>query len=220
MYTDLKTQNRPRLQCSGRRGHSAAWPTRSRCMLDPGWREYFAMAPGSSGSCGGQNRDLSWPHEPYFITCIVDVFVYSALATCRNQRLSWWSTITVFEVLLYVHRNRRFIRDGSPGRPHRLSRSSWALKLLVECNHGQYSVSLVTAGHETESEVGICIFQTRVRSRDPQWPGLSISGSLIMTPVISVPSLDFDMMTRHELPHEYSKEWSITFRLKHNVRHV
>ena len=28
------------------------------------------------------------------------------------------------EVLLYVHRNHRFIRDGSPGRPPRLSHSS------------------------------------------------------------------------------------------------
>ena len=28
------------------------------------------------------------------------------------------------EVLLYVHRNRWFIRDGSPGRPPRLSHSS------------------------------------------------------------------------------------------------
>ena len=33
----------------------------------------------------------------------------------------------VVEVLLYVHRNRRLIRDGSPGRPPRLSHSSWAL---------------------------------------------------------------------------------------------
>ena len=31
------------------------------------------------------------------------------------------------EVLLYVHRNRRFIRDGSPGRPPRLSHRSRAL---------------------------------------------------------------------------------------------
>ena len=31
------------------------------------------------------------------------------------------------EVLLYVHRNRRFIRDGSPGCPPRLPHSSWAL---------------------------------------------------------------------------------------------
>ena len=33
----------------------------------------------------------------------------------------------VGEVLLYVHRNRWFIRDGSPGRPPRLSHTSWAL---------------------------------------------------------------------------------------------
>ena len=32
------------------------------------------------------------------------------------------------KVLLYVHRNRRFIRDGSPGRPPRLSHSSRALE--------------------------------------------------------------------------------------------
>ena len=39
------------------------------------------------------------------------------------------------EALLYVHRNRRFIRDGSPGRPPRLSHSSWTLLYvhLVEC---------------------------------------------------------------------------------------
>ena len=37
-------------------------------------------------------------------------------------------------VLLYVHRNRRLIRDGSPGRPPRPSHSSWALFWwLVEC---------------------------------------------------------------------------------------
>ena len=30
----------------------------------------------------------------------------------------------LLKVLLYVHRNRRFVRDGSPGRPPRLSHSS------------------------------------------------------------------------------------------------
>ena len=30
----------------------------------------------------------------------------------------------VIKVLLYVHRNRRFIREGSPGRPLPLSHSS------------------------------------------------------------------------------------------------
>ena len=33
-------------------------------------------------------------------------------------------TYLVVEVLLYVHRNLRLIRDGSPGRPPRLSHSS------------------------------------------------------------------------------------------------
>ena len=32
--------------------------------------------------------------------------------------------VVVVEVLLYVHRNRRLIRDGSPGRPPRLSHGS------------------------------------------------------------------------------------------------
>ena len=34
-------------------------------------------------------------------------------------------------MLLYVHRNRRLIRDGSPGRPPRLSHSSCALKKFM-----------------------------------------------------------------------------------------
>ena len=40
---------------------------------------------------------------------------------------------TVVEVLLYVHRNRRLIRDGSPGRPPRLSHSSWNLPEQSHC---------------------------------------------------------------------------------------
>ena len=38
-----------------------------------------------------------------------------------------WASLpghVVVEVLLYVHRNRRFIRDGSPGRPPRHSHNS------------------------------------------------------------------------------------------------
>ena len=38
----------------------------------------------------------------------------------------------VFEVLLYVHRNRRFITEGSPGRPPRLSHGSRALLTSTE----------------------------------------------------------------------------------------
>ena len=38
-------------------------------------------------------------------------------------------------MLLYVHRDRRLIRDGSPGRPPRLSHSPRALAVctVVEC---------------------------------------------------------------------------------------
>ena len=39
--------------------------------------------------------------------------------TCKAIVTSSW-------VLLYVHRNRRLIWDGSPGRPPQLSHSSWA----------------------------------------------------------------------------------------------
>ena len=39
--------------------------------------------------------------------------------------------VVVVEVLLYVHRNRRLIRDGSPGRPPRLSHSSMSSALLL-----------------------------------------------------------------------------------------
>ena len=42
---------------------------------------------------------------------------------CLNRSIGW------VEVVVYVHRNRRFIRDGSPGRPLRLSHSSWALSI-------------------------------------------------------------------------------------------
>ena len=40
-------------------------------------------------------------------------------ACCVHLLVGW--------VLLYVHRNRRLIRDGSPGRLPRLSHNSWSL---------------------------------------------------------------------------------------------
>ena len=46
-----------------------------------------------------------------------------------KQLLDW-----VEWVLLYVHRNRWFIRDGSPGRPPGLSHSSWALLNCSFCS--------------------------------------------------------------------------------------
>ena len=49
-------------------------------------------------------------------------------------------------VLLYVHRNHRLIRGGIPGRPPRLSNSSWALllKKLKACVFMSSVVCLVT----------------------------------------------------------------------------
>ena len=49
-------------------------------------------------------------------------------------RPKYWVTsrfvLEVGWVFFYVHRNRRLIRDGSPGRPPWLSHSSWALSYL------------------------------------------------------------------------------------------
>ena len=49
----------------------------------------------------------------YFVDLIVFVLCASGSRYDDND-----------DVLLYVHRNRRLIRDGSPGRPHRLLHSS------------------------------------------------------------------------------------------------
>ena len=52
--------------------------------------------------------------------------------------------VVVGWVLLYVHRNRRFIRDRSPGRPPRLSHSSWALRWVINiCNNSNSSSLLL-----------------------------------------------------------------------------
>ena len=42
-----------------------------------------------------------------------------------------WSLMLVGWVLLYVHKDHRFIRVRSPGRPPRLSHSSWALSSMM-----------------------------------------------------------------------------------------
>ena len=52
----------------------------------------------------------------------------------------------VVEVLLYVHRNRRLTRDGSPGRPPRHSDSSWVLRVTVALHSAFWiSTEVVTA---------------------------------------------------------------------------
>ena len=57
--------------------------------------------------------------------------VFLVRITLQDVPLMEFLYFVVVEVVFYVHRNRRFIRDGSPGRPPRLSHSSWALKYLV-----------------------------------------------------------------------------------------
>ena len=52
-------------------------------------------------------------------------FRQSSEAVRKSRWPSGW-------VLLYVHRNRRLIRDGSPGRPPQLSHSSRALMAVLD----------------------------------------------------------------------------------------
>ena len=61
-------------------------------------------------------------------TACMTIFYYPATQApihCLQNVTRW-----LLEVLLYVHRNHRFIRDGSPGRPPWLSHSSWALHII------------------------------------------------------------------------------------------
>ena len=56
------------------------------------------------------------------------VFLFSLTASVYLSAFSFvylcwlgFVVVVVVEVLIYVHGNRRLIRDGSPGRPPRLS---------------------------------------------------------------------------------------------------
>ena len=73
---------------------------------------------GSSKRLEFMTRSVEWPHKAYW----------------------WrvWGRRHFSSVLLYVHRNRRLIRDGSPGRPPRLSHSSWTLKEAFPQAPGQF----------------------------------------------------------------------------------
>ena len=77
----------------------------------------------------------------------------------------------VVKVLLYVHRNRRFIRDGSPGRPPRLSHSSWALRLdtIVWC---LYMSACVHVRHGWRACLCVCVCvweREREREREREY---------------------------------------------------
>ena len=54
--------------------------------------------------------------------CLIKKYIYNSsraelIRSCVKVEMT-------VEVLLYVHRNRRLIRNGSPGQPPRLSHSS------------------------------------------------------------------------------------------------
>ena len=67
------------------------------------------------------------------VSLIVRDKVNSQDSVHKPQLVCW------VKALLYVHRNRRLIRDGSPGRPPRLSHSSWALSCV---SSSQFNVAL------------------------------------------------------------------------------
>ena len=57
------------------------------------------------------------------------------LVTYSNSWVGW--------VLLYIHRNRRLITDGNPGRPLRLSHSSWAFSVTLTRYANKYKVPCI-----------------------------------------------------------------------------
>ena len=77
------------------------------------------------------------PREPTVETRskVVQLTITAQLCLHVQTAPGLWVTINhpqlcLVKVLLYVHTNIKLIRDGSPGRPPRLSHSSWALTTL------------------------------------------------------------------------------------------
>ena len=68
-------------------------------------------------------------------------------------------------VLLYVHRNRRLIRDGSPGRPPRRSHSSLALK-VYSGSDGVSQVALNTVSLSPNLSPGMSVTATVLQSSE------------------------------------------------------
>ena len=76
-----------------------------------------------SGNTGGTASSHAWQTSSVFPD---DDDVELHVLRCRVDTLGTnWPVPKHGSVLLYVHRNRRLIRDRRPGRPPRLSHSSW-----------------------------------------------------------------------------------------------
>ena len=72
--------------------------------------------------------------------CCRVCLIASVMPSDRQQPAAPTGRLFVVEVLSYVRRYRRLVRDGSPARPPRLSHSSWALTFLP----GHSSSALLT----------------------------------------------------------------------------
>ena len=82
-------------------------------------------------------------------------------------------------MLLYVHRNRRFIRDGSPGCPPQHSHSSWAHTHTHTHMHAHTQSVLHTSGLMNNSLVNPlcqvflflpCLKPARIYESTENWP--------------------------------------------------
>ena len=84
---------------------------------------------GKSG-CQSTAAEQCWKRN-HIGDCYKDVS--QVIMTLFYSPTTWKSLASnlLVEVLLYVHRNRRLIRDGSSGRPPRFSHSSWALSIKL-----------------------------------------------------------------------------------------
>ena len=81
------------------------------------------QCPGSGPGSGHERRHGNFSSRVQMRTSelfdfCLNLFCTPRVPSCDTLTLSSFVKLdTLVEVLLYVHRNRRFIRDGSPGRP-------------------------------------------------------------------------------------------------------
>ena len=102
--------------------------------LQPVWPGTAATRPTSLGGLGNTRQMTCNPSKPKFkhhrnptkqtrerTPSTYHLHGQHLEVASSSKRCSMFSSVS-----LYVHKNRRFIRDGSPGRPP-LGHSSWAL---------------------------------------------------------------------------------------------
>ena len=89
---------------------------------DDGWKFGGVGRGWGGGGDGGLGRRVYTKKPNYFDST---PSIYQAVQTrTKTSESEMLFVCSLVEVLLDVHRSRRFIRDGSPGRPPRLSHSS------------------------------------------------------------------------------------------------